>query len=159
MLHTLLPLELKAESPFFYFRNAPNGQPLHVINIPIHVECRYLRHVVASAAEAEVGGLFYNAQTTIPIRNCLILMNHPQPPTPIKTDNSTAQAFTYNNIAIKKAKSWDMRYYWLRDIEHQLHFKKKLETRNRPRRPKQCRLPHKTSFSNLSQGYQTQVCS
>jgi hypothetical protein len=108
---------------FFYFKHAPNGTPLKCINSPIHVECRYLRHVVASAAETEVGGLFHNCQTAIPIRNCLILMNHPQPPTPIKTDNTTAEAFTYNNITIKKAKSWDMRYYWLCDRENQLHFK------------------------------------
>ena len=87
---------------FFYFKHAPDGTPLKEINNPIHVECRYLRHVVASAAEAEVGGLFHNAQTTIPIRNCLILMNHPQPPTPIKTDNTTAEAFTYNNVTIKR---------------------------------------------------------
>ena len=91
---------------FFYFKHAPDGKPLLRINSPIHVECRYIRHVVASAVEAEVGGLFHNCQTAIPIRNCLILMNHPQPPTPIKTDNTTAQAFTYNNITIKKSKSW-----------------------------------------------------
>ena len=108
---------------FFYFKQAPDGSLLKHLNNPVHIECKYLRHVVASAAEAEVGGLFHNCQSSIPIRNCLILMNHPQPPTPVKTDNTTAQAFTYNNITIKKAKSWDMRYYWLRDRENQLHFK------------------------------------
>ena len=108
---------------FFYFKQAPNGTILHPPNSPVHVECRYLRHVVASAAEAEVGGLFHNCQTAIPLRNCLIAMGHPQPPTPTKTDNTTAEAFTYNNITIKKAKSWDMRYFWLRDREKQKHFK------------------------------------
>ena len=119
----LWPWCKKRIAGFFYFPHSPKGTVLHEINSPIHVECRYLRHVVASAAEAEVGGLFHNCQTTIPLRNTLILMGHPQPPTPIKTDNTTAQAFTYNNIAIKKAKSWDMRYFWLRDRENQLHFK------------------------------------
>ena len=84
---------------------------LHKINNPIHVECRYVRHGVASVAEAEVGGLFHNCQTIIPIRNCLILVGHSRLPTPVKTDNTTAQAFTYNNITIKKEKYWDIRYY------------------------------------------------
>lgn len=104
----------------FYFKHAPDGIVLPKLNNTIHLECKYLRHVVASAAEAEVGGLFQNCQTAIPIRNCLILMGHPQPPTPIKTDNT--RDFTYNNIAIK-TKSWDMRHYWIRDRENQLHFK------------------------------------
>ena len=50
-------------------------------------------------------------------------LGHPQPPTPIKTDNSTAQGFVYDNINQKKSKSWDMRFYWLRDREEQKQFK------------------------------------
>lgn len=34
--------------------------PQHTPNAPIHEECRTLRTVVASAAEAETGGLFHN---------------------------------------------------------------------------------------------------
>ena len=90
---------------FFYFKHAPDGTVLPKLNNPIHVEYKYLRHTNASAAEVEVGGLVHNCQTTISIRNCLILMGHPQPPTHIKTDNTTAKDFTYNNIAIKKSKS------------------------------------------------------
>ena len=90
---------------FFYFPHSPKGTVLKEMSSPIHVECWYLRHVVASSAEAEVGGLFHNCQTTILLRNTVILMSHSQPPTPIKPDNTTAQAFTYNNITIKKAKS------------------------------------------------------
>jgi hypothetical protein len=45
----------------------------------------------------------------------LIQLGHPQPPTPIKTDNSTANSFVHDNINLKKSKSWDMRYYWLCD--------------------------------------------
>ena len=46
-------------------------------------------------------------------------MEHPQPATPIKTDNSTAVGFVYDNITQKKSKSWDMRFNWLRDKELQ----------------------------------------
>ena len=42
------------------------------------------------AAEAEVGGLYMNAQELSPMRTTLEELNHPQPPTPLRTDNSTA---------------------------------------------------------------------
>ena len=88
-------------------------------NSPILVECRTLRHVVASAAEAETGALFQNGQNIVAIRHILQILGHPQPPTPLKTDNSTAHGYVHNNIKIKKSKSWDMRYHWLRDREQQ----------------------------------------
>ena len=74
-----------------------------------------LKHVVTSAAEAEVSALFHNAKTTIPLRRILIALGHPQPPTPIKVDNTTATSFVHNNITQKRSKSWDMRHHWLRD--------------------------------------------
>jgi hypothetical protein len=47
---------------------------------------------MSSAAEAERGGLYLNAKESVPLRNTLIELSHPQPPdgTPIRTDNSTA---------------------------------------------------------------------
>ena len=92
------------------------------INGPLHIECKTLRNVVGSAAEAEMGGLYHNAQTCIPIRYILEALQHPQPPTPIKTDNATAHGFIYNNINLKKSKSWDMKYYWTRDRANQKQF-------------------------------------
>ena len=50
-------------------------------------------------------------------------LGHPQEATPIKTDNSTANNFVYDNINLKKSKSWDMRVYWLRDRENQKQFR------------------------------------
>ena len=70
---------------------------------------------MASAAEAEVAGIFHNAQTALSICTILSALGHPQPPTPIKTDNSTTSGFVHDNINQKRSKSWDMRYYWLRD--------------------------------------------
>ena len=71
--------------------------------------------MVTSAAEAEISALFHNAKTAIPLRRLLIALGHPQPPTPIKVDNTTANAFVQNNITQKRSKSWDMRFHWLRD--------------------------------------------
>lgn len=94
----------------------------HMPNGAILIECKTLKHVVASAAEAETAGVFHNAQCAIPIRYMLDAIGHPQPATPIKTDNSTAQGFVYDNINQKRSKSWDMRYYWLRDKQTHQQF-------------------------------------
>ena len=103
----------------------PNTHPNPPLNGPFHIECKTIRNVVASAAKAETNGLFHNAREAIPIRQTLIAMGHPQPLTPIKTDNSTALQFVQSNIKQKKSKSWDMRLNWLQDketIDKMFHF-------------------------------------
>ena len=79
--------------------------------------------MVASAAEAKIAGVFHNAQISLPIRHILECLQYPQPPTPLKTDNTTANGFIHDNIQQKRSKSWDMRYYWLRDKATQNKFK------------------------------------
>ena len=78
---------------------------------------------MASAAEAEVAALFLNARFSIPLRLTLIELGHPQPPTPIRTDNSTADGIANGTIKQKKTKAMDMRFYWLRDRQSQDQFK------------------------------------
>ena len=46
-------------------KKSPNLPP--PANGPIRMEFRILKHVVASVAEEEVGGLFHNGQTTVPL--------------------------------------------------------------------------------------------
>ena len=96
-----------------------NENPL---NAPLHVECKLLKHVVSSAAEAETGGLYANCETTIQLRTILTALGHEQPPTPIKSDNNTAVAFARETLKAKKSKTWDMRYNWIRDREQQGQF-------------------------------------
>ena len=82
-----------------FFLSTPtsdNRPPLP--NAPIHTECKTIRSVVASAAEAETAGIFGNGQTAVIIRRALAALGHPQPPTPLKTDNSTAHDFVHSNI-------------------------------------------------------------
>ena len=97
---------------YYYFSSLRKPPPLNGV---IHVECKIFRHVVASAAEDETAGVFHNAQTVIPIRRILEALNHPHPPTRIKTDNSTTNSFIHNDIQQQQSKSWNMRYFWLRD--------------------------------------------
>ena len=49
-------------------------------------------------------------------------MCHPQPPTPVQTDNTTALGVANNTIAPRRTKAMDMRFHWLRDHIHQLQF-------------------------------------
>ena len=108
---------------YFYLAEHPNVSKRPKLNGAILVECKTLRLVVLSSAEAEVAGIFHNASTAIPIRHLLTVLGHPQPPTPLKTDNSTATGFVYDNIHQKRSKAWDMRYHWLRDRQAQQQFK------------------------------------
>ena len=70
-----------------------------------------MRNVMASAAEAETGGLFINGQEATYIRNLLEEMGHPQNgPTTIIKDNSTANGFANSTMKIKRSKAMDMRF-------------------------------------------------
>ena len=92
-------------------------------NGAVHVLCKLLRHVVASAAEAETCALFFNAQMVIHMRRLLEALGHKQPPTPIQTDNSTAHDFVNRRMRTKKSKSWDMRLNWLKDSKQEEQFR------------------------------------
>ncbi len=81
-----------------------------------------IKAVMTSAAEAEIGVLYINCQEAVPARHTLEYMGHPQPPTPMQTDNTTALGVVNNNI-MKKLKAMDMKYHWLRDRENQGQFK------------------------------------
>ena len=70
---------------------------------------------MASAAEAELGALFYNGQVAKPICTYLEEMGYPQPSTSIKTDNSTSAGIVNSSIRQKKSKAMDMRFYWVKD--------------------------------------------
>jgi hypothetical protein len=74
-----------------------------------------IKNVVASVAESEVGACFQNSQSGAPLRVTLAELGHIQPPTPIRTDNSTAYGILNETIKQKISKAMDMRYHWLTD--------------------------------------------
>lgn len=102
--------------------------PVPKLNGPIHILSSILNNVMASATEAEVGALFHNAQDACMLRNTLEFIGHPQPPTPIQTDNSCAEGIINDTVKQKRSKAIDMRFYWLRDRAKQgqfaIHWKK-----------------------------------
>jgi hypothetical protein len=100
---------------------APDSPPPPA-NGAIDVLCQILREVVSSAAEAELAALFHNGKTACPLRLCLEELGHPQPPTPIVTDNSTAAGIANDTVKQKRSKAIDMRFYWIRDRVRQGQF-------------------------------------
>ena len=82
-----------------------------------------MRNIMASAAKAEYGTIFINAQTAVPIRTTLSEMGWPQGPTAIKVDNSTAVYIATKEFLQKKSKAMDMRFYWINDRIKQVQFR------------------------------------
>ena len=70
---------------------------------------------MGSAAEEEIGAGYMNGQDAVPIRTTLIEIRHPQPPTPLQVDNTTARIFANGAMKQKSSKSIDMSFYWLQD--------------------------------------------
>ena len=109
----------RAGGHFFMAANVPipqnNGAVLNISQI--------IKAVMSSAAEAELGAIFINAKTAVPIRTTLVEMGHAQPQTPIQTDNSTAHGVITNTIMPKATKAMDMRFHWLRCRDAQGHFR------------------------------------
>jgi len=82
-----------------------------------------MQSILASATEAKVGALFYNAQDGEMLRTTLEAMGHKQPATPIQTDNEVAEGIINDRVKQRRSKAIDMRFYWVRDSVRQGHFK------------------------------------
>ena len=92
-------------------------------NEPVHTISTIFKRVMASTAEAKIGGLCVNARAAIPARHTLEEVGQRQPKTPIQTENTTADRFENNNIIPKATKFIDMNWNWLKDREAQEQFR------------------------------------
>jgi TfoX/Sxy family transcriptional regulator of competence genes len=100
----------------FFLSNGDDNSPNNGAILTI---ATIIKAVMSSAAEAELGALYLNAREAIYLRQILTEMGHPQPRTPIQTDNSTAEGVVNSTIQPKRTKAMDMRFHWLRDREAQ----------------------------------------
>lgn len=82
-----------------------------------------LKHVMSSAAEAEVVGCYMNCCKGLPLKTTLKELGYKQPATGIVTDNSTAANILNNTCNQKRSKSIDMRFYWIQDRIEQDNFR------------------------------------
>lgn len=78
-------------------------------NGAIHNVAEIFKVVMSSATEAEHG------RKAVEERNILEELGHPQFPTPIQTDNSTAEGMINKKVQPKHTKAMDMQFHWLRD--------------------------------------------
>jgi hypothetical protein len=104
-----------------YLGNLP-GKP-GILKGPILNLSKVLKGVMSSAAEAKIGALYLNAKEATVIRTTLAEMGHPQPATPIETDNSTACVIMNGMVKQVRSKAIDMRFYWVRNRVEQGHFR------------------------------------
>jgi hypothetical protein len=70
-----------------------------------------IKHVMSSAAEAEIGAVFINAKGGAVLRTILEELGHPQPPTPMETDNTTATVYSNGTIKQKRTKAMDIKIW------------------------------------------------
>ena len=70
-----------------------------------------IKAVMSLAAEAELGGIYLNAREVVHLRQILEEMKHPQPKTPIQTNNTTAEGVINNKIQPKQTKAMDTRFH------------------------------------------------
>jgi hypothetical protein len=77
-----------------------NGAILNILQI--------IKTVTSLAPEAELSALFINTKTAVYMQCRLEELGHPQPQTPIQTDNSKAHALLTNKILPKALKAMDI---------------------------------------------------
>jgi hypothetical protein len=105
----------------FYMCSSPKTDK-KLTNRAILIISKVLKHVMYSAAEAEIGAVFINAKEGAVLRTTLQEVGHPQPPTPMETDNTTATGYSNGTIKQKRTKAMDMHFYWIKDRVKQGQF-------------------------------------
>ena len=106
----------KSRAGGYFFLSSKCSDPTKAThNAPIHVLCQILKNVLASASEAELSAMFENAQMGAIIRAILWDLGHIQPPTPIRTDNTTAAGIVHDTFKQVRSRTVDMRFHWLKD--------------------------------------------
>mmetsp|Transcript_31451 Transcript_31451/g.45870 ORF Transcript_31451/g.45870 Transcript_31451/m.45870 type:complete len:210 (-) Transcript_31451:50-679(-) len=88
----------------------------------VHTVCEVIRNMMSSAAEAEIGALYVNTCKGEELRLAPKEMGHPQPPTPVMTDNFTTCGIVNKMVKQRRTRAIDMRFYWVRDRCTQNHF-------------------------------------
>jgi hypothetical protein len=74
-----------------------------------------IKHVISSESKAELTTLYYGCKLAIPLQTTLEELGHIQPtPTPVTTNNITAQGLTMGTMTPKASKAMDKQFHWLK---------------------------------------------
>jgi len=109
---------IRACGHFFMGWSPKDGDPIK-LNGAFFTLCTILRFIVALAAEAELGALFLNCKEGIIFRLTLEELGHPQPRTPVHSDNATSVGIANNTVKWQQSWSMEMRYFGVCDKEAQ----------------------------------------
>ena len=90
----------------FYLGNTASVRPTMHNNGAILNTSAIICNFMASASEAECGALFNNTKEAVSLRTTLHEMGHPQPPTPVEVDNSTALGFANKKLSNRSPSPW-----------------------------------------------------
>jgi hypothetical protein len=113
--------ETKSRAGGFFYMGSNNTNK-KLTNGAILIISKVLKHVMSSAAEAEIGAVFISAKEGAVLRTTLEELGHTQPPIPMETDNTTATGYSNGTIKQKRTKAMDMRFYWIKDRVKQGQF-------------------------------------
>jgi hypothetical protein len=114
--------EAKSRAGGFFYTGNNNKNDKKLTNGAILIISKVLKHVMSSAAEAEIGAVFINAKEGAVLRTTLEELGHKQPPTHMETDNTTARGYSNGTIKQKRTKAMDMRFYWIKERVKQGQF-------------------------------------
>ena len=81
-----------------------------------HAKCHGIRYWGGG------GHTFLNTKDTTAIRTKLTKMRHPQPATPIQTDNQCIAGILNHTIKQRQSKEMGMHFYWMQDQVQQEQF-------------------------------------
>jgi hypothetical protein len=107
--------EAKSRAVGFFYMGSNTKTDKKLTNSAILIISKVLKHVMSSAAEAEIGAVFINSKEGAVLRTTLEELGHKQPPTPMETDNTTATGYSNGTIKQKRTKARDMHFYWIKD--------------------------------------------
>jgi hypothetical protein len=114
--------EAKSRAGGFFYMGSGTKTNKKLTNGAILIISKVLKHVMSSTAEVEIGAVFINSKEGAVLRTALEELGHPQPPTPMETDNTTATGYSNGTIKQKRTKTMDMRFYWIKDRVKQGQF-------------------------------------
>jgi hypothetical protein len=106
--------ESKRRAGGFFYMGSSTNTDKKLTNGAILIISKVLKHVMSSAAEAEIGAVFINAKEGAVLRTTFEELGHPQPPKPMETDNTTVTGYINGTIKQKRTKAMDMRFYWIK---------------------------------------------
>jgi hypothetical protein len=105
----------QAEQGGFFYMGSSTNTENKLTNGAILIISIVLKHVMSSAAEAEIGAVFIDAKEGAVLCTTLEELGHPQPPTPMETDNTTATGYSNGTIKQKRTNAMDMRFSLIKD--------------------------------------------